>query len=56
MDANGNNRLTAVELVASGKLKDQKLANEVFKAMDTNGDGELIIPEYLRVWGRWARS
>ena len=55
LDANGNNRLTAEELVASGKLKDQKLANEVFKALDTNGDGELIIPEYLRVWGRWAR-
>jgi Ca2+-binding EF-hand superfamily protein len=55
MDANGNNRLTAKELLASGKLKDQKLANGVFKALDTNEDGELIIPEYLRVWGRWAR-
>ena len=55
MDANGNNRLTAKELLASGKLKDEKLANGVFKALDTNEDGELIIPEYLRVWGRWAR-
>ena len=55
MDANRNNRLTAKELLASGKLKDKKLANGVFEALDTNGDGELIIPEYLRVWGRWAR-
>ena len=55
MDANGNNRLTAKELLASGKLKDEKLANGVFKALDTNEDGELVIPEYLRVWGRWAR-
>jgi Ca2+-binding EF-hand superfamily protein len=55
MDANGNNRLTAKELLASGKLKDEKLAKGVFKALDTNEDGELIIPEYLRVWGRWAR-
>ena len=55
MDANGNNRLTAKELLASGKLKDEKLANGVFKALDTNKDGELVIPEYLRVWGRWAR-
>jgi len=55
MDANRNNRLTVKELLASGKLKDKKLANGVFEALDTNGDGELIIPEYLRVWGRWAR-
>jgi hypothetical protein len=55
MDANGNNRLTAKELLGSGKLKDEKLANEVFKALDTNEDRELVIPEYLRVWGRWAR-
>ena len=55
MDANGNNKLTAKELLASGKLKDEKLANGVFKALDTNEDGELVIPEYLRVWGRWAR-
>ncbi len=55
MDADGNNRLTAKELLASGKLKDEKLANGVFKVLDTNEDGELVIPEYLRVWGRWAR-
>ena len=55
MDSDGNNRLTAKELLASGNLKDQKLANGVFKALDTNEDGELVIPEYLRVWGRWAR-
>ena len=56
MDANRNGRLTSDELVESGKLEDEDLAEEVFKALDTNGDGELIIPEYLRVWGRWARS
>ena len=56
MDADGDGRLTAEELVGSGKLEDKELAEAVFKALDTNGDGELIIPEYLRVWGRWARS
>ena len=44
-----------MEFLASGKLKDRKLAKGVFKALDTNGDGELVIPEYLRVWGKWAR-
>ena len=38
------------------KLEDKDLAEAVFKALDTNGDGELNIPEYLRAWGRWARS
>ena len=56
MDENRNGRLTVEELKESKKLENDDLANEVFKALDTNGDGELIIPEYLRVWGRWARS
>ena len=45
-----------MEFLASGKLKDRKLAKGVFKALDTNGDGELVIPEYLRVWGKWTRN
>ena len=55
INTNSNNRLTAMEFLASGKLKDRKLAKGVFKALDTSGDGELVIPEYLRVWGKWAR-
>ena len=56
MDTDRDSRLTEKEIVASGKFKDEKLAKAVFKALDTNGDAKLIIPEYLRVWGRWARS
>jgi len=56
MDADGDGRLTAGELEGSGRLKDRALARAVFKALDTDGNGELVIPEYLRVWGRWARS
>ena len=56
MDANRDSRLTLKELLASGKFKDPKLAKAVFQALDADGDGELVIPEYLRVWGRWARS
>jgi len=36
-------------------LSDAKLAEQVFAAFDANADGGIIIPEYLRVWGRWAR-
>ena len=56
MDADRNGRLTAEELVGSGILKDEDLSEAVFHALDTNGNGELILPEYLRIWGRWARD
>jgi len=29
---------------------------EVFDQLDANGDRSLAIPEFLRVWGRWARQ
>jgi len=47
--------LTRAEFMASKRIKDPKLAAAIFKALDTNGNGELVIPEYLRVWGKWAR-
>jgi len=56
MDGNRDNKLTAKELLSSKMIKDEQLAGEIFKALDTNSDGSLVIPEYLRVWGRWARS
>ena len=56
MDANQNGILTALELLKTGKIKDNQLAKEIFSALDTNNNKELIIPEYLRVWGKWARN
>ena len=37
--------------MSSKRIKDLKLAEAIFQALDTNKNGELIIPEYLRVWG-----
>jgi Ca2+-binding EF-hand superfamily protein len=31
-------------------------AKEVFDRLDINSDGSLTVPEYLRVWGMWARA
>jgi hypothetical protein len=56
MDTNRDNRLTEKEMIAGGHFKNEKLAKAVFKALDINDDGRLIIPEYLRVWGGWART
>lgn len=55
MDANRDGRLTAQELVASGRITDKEMAESTFAALDTNNNGVLTVPEYLRVWGRWAR-
>lgn len=40
----------------TGKLSDATLARQVFGALDTNNNGEILVPEYLRVWGKWART
>ena len=37
-------------------LSDARLAEIVFAALDVNHDGGIAIPEYLRVWGQWARA
>lgn len=41
---------------APSEQLDKALALKVFAALDTNRNGEIIVPEYLRVWGDWARS
>lgn len=56
MDADLNRKLTKFEFLNAGLIKNQQLAKEIFEALDTNNNGELIIPEYLRVWGKWARN
>ncbi len=56
MDADQNGKLTDIEFFKAEKIKDQQLAKEIFWVLDTNDNKELIIPEYLRVWGKWARN
>ena len=56
LDTNKDNKLSAKEIIASGKFKDEKLAQAVFMKLDVDGNKSLVIPEYLRVWGRWARA
>jgi len=46
MDIDGDGKVTLKEFTAK----------EVFSDFDTNADGYLTIPEYLRVWGNWARE
>jgi iduronate 2-sulfatase len=41
---------------AAEKLSGAGPACQVFDALDTDGNGVIPIPEYLRVWGKWARA
>ena len=41
---------------AKGKLSNVELTGKVFAALDTDGNGVLLVPEYLRIWGQWARA
>lgn len=56
MDVNRDGTVSRNEFLKSGVARDEQLSAEIFKALDTNQDGKLLIPEYLKVWGRWARA
>ena len=58
MDDDNDGNIQVGEFIehANPKLNSETLARDVFAAFDTNRDGKIIIPEYLRVWGRWARA
>ncbi len=55
MDRDGDGKVAREEFIGHSGLP-QDLSTAVFDEFDTNGNGELVIPEYLRVWGRWARG
>jgi len=58
MDDGKDRAVQATEFTkhAGAILKDAKLAGQMFAALDTDGDKLIRVPEYLRVWGRWARA
>jgi Ca2+-binding EF-hand superfamily protein len=56
MDTDRDGTVSRNEFHKSGVVRDEQLSAEIFKALDANQDGKLLIPEYLKVWGRWARE
>ena len=55
MDADSDGRVLKQEMLRHGMINDANLVDAVFTSLDTDANGELVIPEYLRVWGSWAR-
>ncbi|MDP6444516.1 MAG: EF-hand domain-containing protein [Pirellulaceae bacterium] len=56
MDADQNGRVSAQEFVDRSPVKDKPTAERIFRLLDTDKSGDLVTPEYLRVWGKWARA
>jgi Ca2+-binding EF-hand superfamily protein len=54
MDANKDGKVERTEFIKHA-MPDKKLAAQVFVDLDTDRNGILHIPEYLKVWGIWAR-
>ncbi|MBT3199456.1 MAG: hypothetical protein HN350_06025 [Phycisphaerales bacterium] len=54
-DTDKNGKVTRTEFIKGSPIKDKALAGKVYDALDTNSDKIITIPEYLRVWGSWAR-
>jgi len=55
MDEDGDGKVAHQEFIGHSGLPDN-LSKAVFNEFDTDGNAELVIPEFLRGWGRWARS
>ena len=58
MDDNKDGAIQRQEFIehTTERLSSAEPARQVFAALDTDGSGEITIPEYLRVWGKWARA
>lgn len=55
-DSDKNGSISKDEFVNNCPIKDKNLAAFIFAELDINNDGQTVTPEYLRVWGKWARS
>lgn len=55
MDDDKDGAVQRAEFIKNS-MKDGKLAQQVFAEFDADENGEIYVPEYLRVWGRWART
>jgi Ca2+-binding EF-hand superfamily protein len=55
MDKDTDGKVARKEFIDHSGLPED-LSKAVFDEFDADGNDELVIPEYLRVWGQWARN
>ena len=56
MDENRDGIVTEQEFIDNSEILNHDLAQKIFRQLDINGEGQLSLPAYLRVWGNWARE
>jgi len=56
MDEDQDGAVQRNEFIKNVMMDNKELAEQVFEALDVNDDDKLSTPEYLRVWGQWARD
>ena len=55
MDTDKDGKLTRQEFTQNRTGNNKTLAGKFFQKMDSDNNGSLQLPEYLRVWGSLAR-
>jgi Ca2+-binding EF-hand superfamily protein len=56
MDTDKDGKLTRQEFTRNKTGNNKTLAGKFFQKMDSDNNGELRLPQYLRVWGNLART
>ena len=56
LDEDSRGRVSLQEFLDNSRIEDRQAAREIFRLLDTDRSGDLVTPEYLRVWGVWARA
>lgn len=54
-DANKDGKITQAEFATYFSTKDKTIVETVFVGLDSDKNGSITVPEYLKVWGIWAR-
>lgn len=55
-DVDRDGQVSREEFLDSAIVSDKRLAPAIFKLLDADDNGFTFTPEYLRVWGAWARA
>ena len=55
-DKNRDRRVTQDEFLRNVVVRDEIIAEYIFRRLDTNSNGALNLPEYLRVWVGWVHT
>ena len=56
MDKDGDRHVSRTEFLQNKFMSSKATLERIFIAFDTDENGELSLPEYLRKWSKWARD